>query len=97
MDKNNYLFSNTDIVRGTTLPITKNQQNENNAIASEKFTKTRGKTNVTKYLNFVGIRAYYYLFGSRFKQSVGLGLNCYLIGTTSSHQAETDWITIIDQ
>jgi len=93
-DKHKELISNTEIVKGTTLPKTSNQANGNNAIAAEKFNKTKGQNNINKNLIFVGVKAYYHLFGSKIENAAGLGLNCYLGGATSTLVAETDWMFI---
>jgi hypothetical protein len=93
-DKHKELISNTEIVKGTTLPKTANQANGNNVIASEKFNKTGGQNNINKNLIFAGVKAYYHLFGSKIENAAGLGLNCYFGGATSKLVAETDWMFI---
>ena len=94
VDKNKELISNTEIVKGITLPKTTNQANGNNAIAAEKFNKTGGQNNINKNLIYVGVKAYYHLFGSKIENAAGLGFNCYFVGTTSTLMAETDWMPI---
>ncbi len=93
-DKHKELISNTEIVKGTTLPKTANQANGNNAIASEKFNKTGGQNNINKNLIFAGVKAYYHLFGSKIENAAGLGFNCFFGGATSTLVAETDWMYI---
>lgn len=91
-DRYKELLSNTDIVKGTTLPKTANQTNGNNAIAAEKFKKTGGKNNINKNLIYVGIKGYFRLFGSKIENAAGLGINCFFGGAKSTLQAETDWL-----
>jgi len=93
-DRNKELLSNTEIVKGTILPKTANQNNGNNAIAAEKFKKTGGKNNINKNLIYIGVKGYYRLFGSKIENAAGFGINCFFSGVKSTLQAETDWLTI---
>lgn len=94
LDKQKELFPNTDLLSGTKLPKTSNQLNANNAINPDKFKKTSGQNNINKNLIYLGLKASYYLFGSKIENAASLGLHCYFGGAKSTLQAETDWMSI---